>query len=80
VAGNVGTSAAVNITVNNVVSPPPPPPAPTPGDANGNGHVDITDLSILLSNYNTSNASCDFNNDGIVNITDLSILLSNYGK
>jgi chitinase len=52
---------------------------PKPGDANLDNAVDLFDLSILLSNYDTSNASCDFNNDGIINIFDLSILLTNYG-
>jgi hypothetical protein len=37
-------------------------------------------MSILLSNYNTSNATADINGDGTVNVLDLSILLSNYGK
>lgn len=50
-----------------------------PGDANSDGHVNITDLSILLSHYATTYAACDFNNDGTVNVTDLSILLSHYG-
>src|SRR4051812_17905853 len=50
-----------------------------PGDLNSDNTVNITDLSILLSNYGTSNASADINNDGTVNILDLSVLLSNYG-
>lgn len=52
---------------------------PKTGDINNDGNVDIFDLSILLSNYNTSTASCDLNTDNTVNIFDLSILLSNYG-
>ena len=50
------------------------------GDLNGDGTVNILDLSILLSNYNTTASSADINNDGVVNILDLSILLSNYGS
>jgi hypothetical protein len=50
------------------------------GDVNGDGVVNITDLSILISNYNTNYAPADFNKDNIVNILDLSTLLSNYGK
>jgi hypothetical protein len=50
------------------------------GDLNGDGAVNIFDLSILLSSYNTTNANADINKDGTVNIFDLSILLSNYGK
>jgi hypothetical protein len=49
------------------------------GDLNNDGAVNILDLSILLSNYATSNAIADINKDGTVNILDLSILLSNYG-
>lgn len=49
------------------------------GDANNDGQVNVTDLSMLLTNYGTSNVACDFNSDGTVNITDLSILLSHYG-
>ncbi len=52
---------------------------PKPGDLNGDNTVDVTDLSILLSNYNTTNAVADINHDGTVNIFDLSILLSHYG-
>lgn len=57
--------------------------APNPnlaGDLNGDNTVGITDLSILLSNYGTTNSAADINNDGSVNIVDLSILLSNYGQ
>lgn len=53
--------------------------APKVGDINNDGSVDIFDLSILLSNYNTAAASCDLNSDSTVNIFDLSILLSHYG-
>jgi hypothetical protein len=51
-----------------------------PGDLNSDNTVNVTDLSILLSNYGTTNASADINNDGSVNVLDMSILLSNYGK
>jgi hypothetical protein len=51
-----------------------------PGDLNGDNTVNIQDLSILLSNYNTANTSADINNDGTVNVLDLSILLSHYGQ
>jgi hypothetical protein len=64
-------SASATVTVTTVSA--------KPGDLNGVGQVNITDLSILLTNYNSSNAAADINNDGSVNILDLSILLSNYG-
>ena len=51
-----------------------------PGDLNNDNTVNVTDLSILLSNYGTTNSTADINTDGQVNVLDLSILLSNYGK
>lgn len=54
-----------------------------PGDLNSDGHVNITDLSILLSHYGQSGQTIstgDCNSDGSVTITDLSILLSHYGQ
>jgi hypothetical protein len=50
------------------------------GDLNADGSVNIFDLSIMLSKYNTNNAGADLNSDGTVNIFDLSILLSHYGS
>jgi hypothetical protein len=60
-------------------------PVSKTGDLNSDDLINIFDLSILLSNYNktqaqSSNAKTDLNNDGNINIFDLSILLSNYGK
>lgn len=51
-----------------------------PGDLNNDNTVNITDMSILLSNYGTSNSTADINSDGTVNVLDMSILLSNYGR
>src|SRR6266550_603072 len=51
-----------------------------PGDLNNDNTVNVTDLSILLSNYGTTSSSADINSDGTVNVLDMSILLSNYGK
>jgi hypothetical protein len=70
-ANNEGASATVTVTVDNA-SPP------KPGDLNSDGSVDIVDLSILLSNWETSSSVADINGDGIVDIIDLSILLSNW--
>lgn len=50
------------------------------GDLNSDSKINILDLSLLLSKYNTSYAPVDINSDGKVSIFDLSILLSNYGK
>ncbi|HVS79270.1 MAG TPA: glycosyl hydrolase [Candidatus Saccharimonadales bacterium] len=51
-----------------------------PGDINNDNKVDVTDLSILLSDYNTSTSAADLNSDGTVNVLDLSVLLTNYGR
>jgi len=48
------------------------------GDLNDDGKVNIFDLSILLSSWNTSSATADLNHDGSVNVFDLSILLSHW--
>jgi hypothetical protein len=48
------------------------------GDLNSDGSVGIFDLSILLSNWQTSNATADINHSGTVDILDLSILLSGW--
>jgi poly(3-hydroxybutyrate) depolymerase len=51
------------------------------GDLNSDGHVDILDLSILLSHWqSTTTPAYDLNNNGTVDIFDLSILLSHYGS
>ena len=49
------------------------------GDINHDGHVNIFDLSILLTHYSGVYCPADFNVDHIVNIFDLSILLTHYG-
>lgn len=53
-----------------------------PGDVNGDNHINVFDLSTLLSAWNTTgaNLATDLNKDGTVNVFDLSILLSNWGK
>ncbi len=51
-----------------------------PGDINKDNSVGVADLSLLLSKWGTTDASCDINTNGTVDVYDLSILLSNYGK
>jgi hypothetical protein len=51
------------------------------GDANQDGRVNVEDLGILASNYDTTGKyweSADFTNDRTVNVDDLGILASNY--
>jgi hypothetical protein len=51
------------------------------GDADGSETVDVSDLNIVLSNYNHSGVDWshgDFNGDGLCNIDDLNNVLSNY--
>lgn len=50
------------------------------GDLDGDGHVGLSDLSILLADYNcTSNCTADINGDGVVDLADLAELLAHYG-
>jgi hypothetical protein len=74
-AGN-NTSASLNVTVSNTISGT----CPLTGDVNNDCHVNLTDLSMLLSNYLTANSVGDIDHSGFVNVTDLSILLSHYGQ
>ena len=53
-----------------------------PGDANNSGTVDVVDLGVLATNYDTLSgatwATGDFNADHAVNVVDLGILATNY--
>lgn len=46
------------------------------GDINSDGKVNISDLSLLIGKWGTSDGQSDINNDGVVNIFDLSLLIS----
>lgn len=50
------------------------------GDINGDGSINIFDLSIILSRWNSISKSSDLNGSGRVDIFDLSILLSRWGR
>lgn len=74
-ANNVATSTAVTVTVSGGGTQ-------KQGDLNGDGKVNITDLSILLTNWGKTGIPAsqgDINSNGKVDITDLSILLSKWG-
>lgn len=56
------------------------------GDIDGNCHVDLADLSILLSSFGACsgdpayNATADLNASGCVDLSDLAVLLGAYGQ
>jgi hypothetical protein len=54
------------------------------GDVDGSGRVNIDDLGILLSNFNTIGGATrdmgDLDGDGNVNIIDLGELLANFNR
>ncbi|HTE21742.1 MAG TPA: Ig-like domain-containing protein [Candidatus Limnocylindria bacterium] len=71
-AGNVGTSATVNVTVKNWAE-----------DINQDGKVDLLDFSLLATRYGqtgTTLGRSDINGDGKVDLRDFSLLASKYGK
>ncbi len=57
------------------------PPSAKVGDFNGDNSVNITDMSMLLTAWGTSNSTIltNLNQTGTVNITCLSIFLSHWG-
>ncbi|MEA1952303.1 MAG: hypothetical protein U9N87_13040, partial [Planctomycetota bacterium] len=58
-------------------------PQPLAGDANEDGFVDVSDLGILATHYDTGSGKewgdADFNGDGVVDVSDLGILATMYG-
>lgn len=49
-------------------------------DINGDGNVNLTDISILSSDYYTSyNFRCDMNGDGFLNLADVPFFARHYG-
>lgn len=49
------------------------------GDFNNDGRVNVIDLGILLSDWNSATKpSADINQDGRVNVIDLGIMLSSW--
>lgn len=51
-----------------------------PGDINNDNVVNLSDLSSLLSKWNTTDENADINKDSKVGLADLSMLLSNWNK
>jgi len=51
----------------------------TPGDVTGDGKVDIADLSIVATNWQTTKIDGDANHDGRVDIGDVGYIALNWG-
>jgi dockerin type I repeat protein len=49
------------------------------GDLNCDGYINLTDFSILMYYWGTSNAAADINEDSAVNLTDFSIMMYYWG-
>jgi len=49
-----------------------------PGNITGSGQVNVTDLTMLLQHWLTSDISANFTGSGQVNVADLSLLLQNW--
>jgi len=69
-AGNNATSADRSFVT--------PPASAKKCDLSGDGRVDITDLSLFLSRWLSTDAAADFNKSGTVEVGDLSLLLTNW--
>jgi hypothetical protein len=86
----IGASDGTAIGVSKLGSTPPPPSCTKQPDINCDNAVNVTDLSILLSNYGKTTTQlasstpsyprADINSSGKVDIGDLSALLTGYGK
>ncbi len=72
----MGTSAALQFTVSQQINPKT--------DMNGDGVVDITDWSIFMSKWQSTDpavrGTLDINGDGIVDVTDFSIFVQSIRK
>ena len=51
------------------------------GDLDGDGDVDLTDVAMLLADFDCASGDCsgDVDGDGATTLTDLAILLANFG-
>ncbi len=70
---NGGTTASCSLPITPVT-----PPTPTTGDFNADGIVNSIDLSLMITAWNTSNATYDLNRDGRVNSLDYVIMVRNW--
>jgi hypothetical protein len=77
------TSPTPTITPTTTTTPttssaPSPSPPVKSADMNGDNHINIFDLSYLLSKWGTSDSKADINSSGLVDIFDLSALLARW--
>ncbi|MBI2934178.1 MAG: hypothetical protein HYY29_01275 [Chloroflexi bacterium] len=80
VAYAVGLQVQKTVPASVVV--PQPVPA-IPGDLDGNGLVNVADLGLVVSNFNSAppgNLPADINKDGMVDIYDLVSVGINFGR
>lgn len=54
-------------------------PAKCPADIDSSGEVDVSDLLLVISQWNLIDGTADINSDGLVDITDLLIVIGNWG-
>ena len=50
------------------------------GDLDGTNEVDMADVGVLLTKYDTTSPEADINFDGEVDMQDVGFLINNYGK
>lgn len=84
-ASDVGSGSIIEAAVDDflITSESCENPVACPGDLNGDMVIDLTDLSIMLSNFGTASGATtedgDMDNDGDVDLTDLSLMLAVFG-
>jgi hypothetical protein len=54
--------------------------SPCFGDANGDNHVDFSDVTAVLANFNEAGPDGDADGDGDVEFSDISAVLANLGS
>lgn len=78
-----GSTPVMPLPTNPASPNPSPAPSICSADINTDGIVDLSDFSILSSNFFKailSNPRADINKDGIVDLSDFSILRTQFGK
>ena len=75
---NTGSGAS-NLTAGIAWHFSDPQPVDVPGDADGDGFVNVTDLLLVIGDWNCSDACVgDVNADGVVDVTDLLLVIANW--